>query len=50
MLEWRLARMDGIHYEGDKYNPPELKQKKRQVIRTIRGKEDSNSDESDNDE
>jgi len=51
MLEWRLARMDGINYEGDKYNPPELKPtKKRQVIRTIRGKEESNSDESDGDD
>lgn len=46
MLEWRLARMDGINYDGDKFNPPEFKAKKRQVIRTIRGRGDDNSSES----
>jgi len=50
MLEWRLARMDGINYEGDKFNPPEFKAKKRQVIRTIRGKGDGNSDSDESDE
>jgi len=50
MLEWRLARMDGVHYEGDKYNPPEFKAKKRQVIRTIRGKEEDNSDSDESDD
>jgi len=52
MLEWRLARMDGVNYEGDKYNPPEFKPKKRQVMKTIRGKGDNDntdSDESDED-
>lgn len=49
MLEWRLAKMDGIDYEGDKFQPPEFKAKKRQVMRTIRGKGgDSEEDESDN--
>ncbi|CAL8127329.1 unnamed protein product [Orchesella dallaii] len=47
MLEWRLARCDGVFYQGDKDQPPEFKQKKRQVMRTIRGKADFDSDESD---
>ncbi|ODN02941.1 Thioredoxin domain-containing protein 9 [Orchesella cincta] len=47
MLEWRLARCDGVFYQGDKDQPPEFKQKKRQVMRTIRGKDDFDSDESD---
>lgn len=51
MLEWRLAQNDGINYEGDKYNPPELKSKKRQTIKTIRSRNDNkDSDDSDEEE
>jgi len=47
MMEWRLARCDGVFYHGDKDQPPEFKQKRRQVMRTIRGKADFDSDGSD---
>jgi len=50
MLEWRLAKLDGINYEGDKYQPPEFKTKRRQVIRTIRGKNNDDSSENSDDE
>jgi len=55
VLEWRLGRSDVIDYEGDLMHPPTSKKDKKTGIkmidnknrRTIRGRDDSDSSDSD---
>ncbi|XP_022195901.1 thioredoxin domain-containing protein 9 [Nilaparvata lugens] len=50
MLEWRIAQSGAIEYNGDLLNPPDAKKVEKKNLlqkKTIRGRNDSDSDDSD---
>ena len=53
MLEWRIARADVVEYQGDLLCPPSSKSSSQRMDvrkkKTIRGRNDDSSDDSDSD-
>ncbi|RZF40978.1 hypothetical protein LSTR_LSTR016921 [Laodelphax striatellus] len=50
MLEWRIAQSGAIEYSGDLLNPPDVRKAEKKNLlqkKTIRGRNDDDSDDSD---